>query len=129
MKKTIFWILGIGVILFCVVMISTFSKIHRQVDRITTVATNEYQLNAIASLTALIKSENHGFEEKNSAIWALGQFADLEALPFLEQLNSQTDGEKPCYRKNGLCKYEIEKAIKWCTQGNLTSWMYRNIEK
>lgn len=53
-------------------------------------------------------SENHSFEEKNSAVWALGQFADQKALPFL---------------------HEIEKAIKWCKRGNLTSWMYRNIEK
>lgn len=129
MRNTFSVVLSIGFMIFCLMVIFTFSRIHKQVDEITMIAMKEYRLNAIESLTNLIKSENHSFKDKNSAIWALGQFADQEALPFLEGLYIQTEEKGPCSRNNELCKYEIEKAIKWCKQGNLTSWMYRNIEK
>ena len=129
MKKTFLVILGTGLILFCVFVIYTFSTIHRQVEEITMIAVNEYKLDAIESLTRLVKSENHSFKDKNSAIWALGQFADQRALPFLEELYSQTAENSPCSRNNELCKYEIEKAIKWCMNGNWTSWMYKKIDK
>lgn len=124
MKKTVIWILVTGLILFCGITIITFLLIHRQVDRITTIAVSEFKKDAVESLTDLIKAENHSFTEKNFAIWAIGQFADRKALPFLEKLNAETGDKSPCDRKNELCKKEIEKAIKWCRNGNLTSWMY-----
>ncbi|NND08039.1 MAG: HEAT repeat domain-containing protein [Saprospiraceae bacterium] len=128
MRKTWLVVLITGTFIFAIVAIFTFTKIHHQVEDITTIAVTAYRLDAIGSLTKLIESENHSYEEKNSAIWALGQLADQEALPFLEQLNTQTKEKSPCNRNSGLCKGEIEKAMKWCRNGNLTSWMYRHIE-
>ncbi len=90
-------------------------------------ATSAFNKNAIESLTYLINSEDFSIEEKNTAIWALGQFADPKALPLLEKLNSETREQNRCNRKLELCKREIEKAIKWCKNGNATKWMYRKL--
>jgi len=108
----------------------TFNQIYRQVTRITELAKSEFSGDAVEALSSLIESDAYGFEEKNTAIWALGQLADSEALPFLEELNSDTEDDIiPFDRSSGLSKYEIEKAIQWCQKGNLTSWMYGKIRQ
>ena len=127
MKKLLIWTLGIGLVLFCAFAIFTFSTIYKQVEKISMSAMTNFNKNAIESLTDLINSENFSFEEKNTAIWALGQFADPKALPLLEKLNSETREQNRCDRKDDLCKMEIERAIKWCKKGNATKWMYRKL--
>lgn len=128
MKGIILWILVAGLAILLGSACYTFNRIYRQVDRITGLAKKEYPGNAVEALGSLIASDACGFEEKNTAIWALGQLADPEALPLLEELNSVTqDDSVPFDRSSGLSKYEIEKAIKWCRKGNLTSWMYKKI--
>ena len=128
MKRIILWILVAGMVFLLGSACYTFNRIYRQVDRITDLAKKEFPGNAVEALGSLIASDAHGFEEKNTAIWALGQLADPEALPVLEKLNSETqDDSVPFDRSSGLSKYEIEKAIKWCRKGNLTSWMYKKI--
>ena len=129
MKRIILWILAGGMIILLGTAGYTFSLIHKQVNRITAVAKSEISGNAVEALSRLIESDAYGFEDKNTAIWALGQLADPEALPFLERLDAETaEDAVPFDRSGGLSKYEIEKAMKWCRKGNLTSWMYRNIE-
>lgn len=118
-----------GFVLFCASGFFTFCIIHKQVDEITTIAKNNFNKNAIESLTDLINSGNFTFEEKNTAIWALGQFADKTALPVLMNLNSGISDQNRCNRKHELCKREIERAIKWCTKGNITNWMYTKINR
>lgn len=67
---------------------------------------------------------------KRIIIRALGQLADPQALPFLELLNAELKGDPvPFDRSSGLSKYELEKAVKWCNKGNLTSWMYKKIKE
>ena len=128
MKKIFIWIALIGFIIFIGLAGFTFSKIYHSVERITDIAKNEFEGNAIESLIELVNSKNHSIREKNTAIWALGQIADEKALPFLEKINSETNQNSPCNLSNTICKGEIEKAIKWCKKGNLTSWMYRKIK-
>lgn len=90
----------------------------------------EFSGDAIKALESLIQSDQYNYEEKNMAIWALGQFADPEALPFLVKLSSETEDDSvPFDRSSGVSKYEIEKAIKWCRKGNLTSWMYKKLKE
>lgn len=128
MKRIILWILVAGLAILLGSACYTFTRIYRQVERITGLAKKEFPGNAVEALGSLITSDTYGFEEKNTAIWALGQLADPEALPVLENLNSVTqDDSVPFDRSGGLSKYEIEKAIKWCRKGNLTSWMYKKI--
>jgi hypothetical protein len=129
MKKLIIMTLVICFILFCTAVIYTFSVIHDQVEKITVTAKANFRKNAIESLAALIDSENFSYSDKNTAIWALGQYADAEALPFLEKINAATKDQNYCNRERELCKKEIEKAIKWCSKGNVTSWMYKKMNK
>jgi len=53
----------------------------------------------------------------------LGQLADPKALPILKDLYT---GEIT-YRESlytTLSQYELQKAIRWCEQGNITNWIY-----
>lgn len=130
MKRIIIWIIVAGFVILLGSAGYTFNQIYRQVTRITEVAKSEFSGAAVEALSSLIESDAYGFEDKNTAIWALGQLADPEALPFLEKLNSKTEEDIiPFDRSSGLSKYEIEKAIKWCQKGNLTSWMYGKIRQ
>jgi len=130
MKRIIIWIIVAGFVILLGTAGYTFNQIYRQVTRITEVAKSEFSGDAVEALSSLIESDAYGFEDKNTAIWALGQLADPEALPFLEKLNSETEEDIiPFDRSSGLSKYEIEKAIKWCQKGNLTSWMYGKIRQ
>ena len=126
MKRIFLWIIVAGLVIFLGSACYTFNLIYRQVYRITATARSEFSGNAVQALSSLIESDSHGFEERNTAIWALGQLADPEALPFLERIHAEAGTQTvPFDRSGGLSKYEIEKAIKWCSKGNLTSWMYR----
>lgn len=129
MKRIILWTIVAGIVILLGAALYTFNQIHRQVYRITEMAKQEFGGNALEALSSLVKSETYNFEDKNTAIWALGQLADPEALPFLEQLNSGLEEDVvPFDRSSGLSKYEVEKAIKCCLKGNLTSWMYGKIK-
>lgn len=128
MKRIIIWILIAGFIVFCGLTITTALVIYHQVKEISGIAKAEFKENSVESLIKLIESDSHGFAEKNTAIWALGQFADKNAIPFLEELEVLADQNEPCNRQTVLCKEEIQRAIKWCKKGNATSWMYRKIK-
>jgi hypothetical protein len=129
MKRIILWTIVALLAILLGTVCYTFNQIYRQVNRITAIAKSEFPGEAVEALSSLIESDLHGFEQKNTAIWALGQLADPEALPLLEQLDAETPEDSvPFDRSGGLSKYEIEKAIKWCTKGNLTSWMYTKIK-
>jgi hypothetical protein len=128
MKRIILWALVAGLVIFAGAASYTFHRVYKGVVRITEQAKSEFSGDAMEALRSMIVSDSFSFEEKNTAIWALGQFADPDALPFLEELNSGIAEQRvPFDRSSDLSKYEIEKAIKWCKKGNLTSWMYRKI--
>ena len=80
MKKILVWIVIPGVVLFLGFVVYTFSSIYKGVERITITAKTEFQGDAVHSLIDLVHSENYDFEEKNQAIWAIGQYADLSAV-------------------------------------------------
>ena len=128
MKKILIWTLTAGCLVFCGVLIYVFTVIYREVDRISGIAKTEFKENSVESLIKLIESNDHCFAEKNTAIWALGQFADEKALPFLEMLDLEAVPDDPCNRQKVLCKREVQRAIKWCSMGNATSWMYKKIK-
>ena len=104
----------------------SFRLIYKGVMAACINANREHAGNCSQSLIAYIKSDQQTFENKNKALWALGQLANKEALPFLKELESEISLEHPCDRGIQLCGLEVKKAIQWCSSGNLTSWMYRN---
>jgi hypothetical protein len=118
------------VILFTVavtaILVISFFSIFRGVRSACIKAKVIYQLDCTGSLIEFIKFDKYSFRERNTAIWALGQLADKRALSYLEELNRTVPDSHKCSYDKSLCKYEIEKAIKWTVNGNMTSWMYRN---
>lgn len=101
--------------------------IRSQVIKTCRLAKEEYQLNCTDSLILLLSDKNKNYQEKNTAIWALGQLSDKEALPTLKGLYTGDLPQKEPWSKK-ISQYELKKAIKWCEEGNITSWMYRNID-
>jgi hypothetical protein len=66
---------------------------------------------AVAALMIIVQSDSHSLEERNNAVWALGQARDRRALPVLRTY--YTGGE--CDHSRKLCQHELDKAIKLCS--------------
>ena len=90
---------------------------------------NIYGTDCVGSLIACAGDGSRSFRERNRAVWALGQIADKRALPFLEKLGENAADDPPCSLDKCISSHEVNKAVKWCTRGNATSWMYRHREE
>ena len=110
-------------------LVFTFVRSYNEVKDISVRAKNVMGEECVPSLIAYYNSIYCVPDDKATVIWAIGQIADDKALNFLYQLQEKfkcTD----CVNNNPneyyeIC-YETNKAIKLCTQGNITSWMYSN---
>ena len=122
-KKTLGTVLLIGFFIFIFSMNSIYFTVKTACDE----SINIFEGDCVEALMQITQSNNFNYEQKNHAIWALGQLADSRGLIVLEKLNEEAK-ENPCKLNEAICKYEVQKAIKWCTKGNLTSWMYKNIK-
>lgn len=129
MKKTFLVILLFVSVLGVGVVAISFCKIYSDVKMACQKAQQEYHQDRVSSLIEVVKSDKPSFRERNTAIWALGQLADKRALPFLEELDKSLPPQTKCVYGQYLCKYEVQKAIRWCRQGNVTSWMYHGLPK
>ena len=72
----------------------------------------------VEALIAIVDSDAFSREERNRAVWALGQIADPRAIPVLEK---HYTGE-PCDHTQYLCQYELKKAILKCQGDFKGSW-------
>ena len=108
--------------------ISCFS-IFSGVKSICFEAKKEFKGDSVEALMALIESDKFGFQEKNKAIWALGQIGDKRAMPLLEKLNTGEVQKAPYNTDKYIVQYSVKKAIKQCKgEFSLTRWMYRWLE-
>lgn len=115
--------IGAMVLLF---FIGSLVFIQHDVKQICAEAKQAYQLDCVDSLVSYASSEEHSYRKRNKAIWALGQIADRDAVPFLMSLSRQVEKKKRYDLNEELSAYEINKALRWCTQGSSVSWMYLN---
>lgn len=77
----------------------------------------------IVALMAFVETPTHSLQERNRAIWALGQLGDSRALPFLEE--HFTGG--PCDHDRALCQRELGKALALCRGGtNIPALVWRH---
>jgi len=127
LKTYILYVLVIAIFFVILSVIFSFHAIYTGVKNISVEAKMEFGQDCAQSLVLYIQSDDHTEKDKTHAVWALGQLADKDALPFLENLQQEYDCQEDP-QKSKIC-YEIYKAIKWCTHGNATSWMYKNREK
>ena len=133
MKNNCFRLLKYGIlaalVLFAIFVIVTFSSIYFGVKEACLLAKSEFPGDCQTALVQYIESKNHTIREKNTAIWALGQLADTRSVEFLEELEDLIPPSEKCQHDKHPCSYEIQKALKWSRNGNMTSWMYRNQDK
>lgn len=120
MKKII---LGV-IIIAALVVLSGFFWIFYTVKKTCDLAKEKHGGKCQEAVVKVIGDEKSGPREKNDAIWALGQLAEPESLAALENIYSGKvpEGREPL--DEVVSQYEIEKAIRWCKNGNATSWMY-----
>lgn len=127
----VLYIVAIGASIGMLFFVITFTWISYEVKQICLQAKQSYNTQVkrgekggcVQPLTKLLEDKNKGYRARNSAIWALGQIADMRALPILEKYYTGVIPSREPLDKT-ISQYELRKAIKWCRQGNITSWMY-----
>jgi len=117
--------IGIGILVFLFFFLISVNWIGYCVKSRCELAQRQFEGDCVEALIEFANDEPNSFKERNSAIWALGQLADKRALPFLEEIDQSSFKETPCKLTENICHYEIEKAIKWCTDGNITHWFHK----
>jgi len=122
--KNIIFVGIVGTNIFCMILVITFTWIRYDVKTYCEVAKKEYSGSCLEALSSQLEDINQGFKSRNSAIWALGQLADKKSLPFLNKYYTGNIPRRELLNKT-ISQYELEKAIRWCEKGNITSWMYK----
>ena len=111
--KIALWILAIAVGLLIVVYIGVSLMIGWGINKESRSAMARFSGDRIEALMAFVDCQDCRLEDRNHAVWALGQLRDKRALPVLYRYRTG----KPCNHWRQICQYEISKAIRW-TEGN-----------
>lgn len=119
----------IGISLFLVgCAIAVYATLFYHVNKYCTEAKNTYGGACADALIKLTQDESAQIRKRNDAIWALGQLADKKALSILKSMyKGVPDSREPLDKV--ISQYEIRKAMRWCSEGNWTSWMYMIIRE
>lgn len=77
----------------------------------------------VEGMIQTLRDNRNSYQERNKAIWVLGQLADKRALATLQEYYTGPLPKREPLNST-LSQYELEKAIRWCTDGNITRWIY-----
>jgi len=125
-KKIVLYVFAILLFFLLLSVIFSFHAIYSSVKNICIRAKSDFGEDCITSLILIIRTDGYSEKVKIHAVWCLGQIADSSAIPYLEEFQEKFECNDPS-QKSKMC-YELYKALKWCKNGNITSWMYRNRE-
>jgi hypothetical protein len=126
-KKTIFVALVFCLLLSVLLFLITLSSIYLSVAKTCKEGKQQYEGDCVQAMIHRLNSPNFTAREKNKAIWVLGQLADKRALPELtKRFSGIPEHKEPLGEK--ISQYELYKAIKWCENGNSTSFMYKYVK-
>jgi hypothetical protein len=118
---------AVGVSIFLLLVVVTFSWIGYEVKQQCKDAEREYGKDCVASLMALLDDEKKSFRDRNSAIWALGQMGDKKALPTLQSYYTGDIPNREPLDKT-ISQYELKKAIGLVNGGmNITAFFWRGL--
>lgn len=120
----------LGLIIIVVLAVASgFFWIFYVAKKTCDLAKEKYGGKCQEALAKVLEDEKSSFKEKNDAIWTLGQLAEPESLAALEKIyaGKVPEGREPL--DEVVSQYELEKAIRWCKNGNATSWMYGFLKK
>jgi hypothetical protein len=110
LKKFLLYGIPTGIILLIVAYGLACWSIGAGVKSISEEALAVYAGDTIEALMKYVDSEEQSLQQRNRAVWTLGQIGDPKALPVLEKFYT---GEQ-CDHSQSLCQHELEKAIKAC---------------
>lgn len=108
--------MSIGLSIFMLFFFITSAWIGYEVQDTCHDAIQSYGGDCIGALTTLVEDETKPYQDRNSAIWALGQFGDNRALNTLQNLYTGEIPEREPLDET-LSQYELQKAIK-LVEGN-----------
>lgn len=81
--------------------------------------------NCSQNLQSLLDNPEEEFRKRNSAIWALGQIQDKEAVGVIEKYYTGKIPKKESL-DDTLSQYEMKKALKLINaEPNISSWVWR----
>ena len=112
-SKIASWILAIVAGILIVAYLGVSIMIAWGINKESRSAMARFAGDRIEALMALVDCQNCRLEDRNHAVWALGQLRDKRALPVLYKYRTG----KSCNHSWQICQYEISKAIRW-TEGN-----------
>lgn len=120
--ETAIWIMFITVIvLYAIGARMIFTGVQRYAHEAQAIYGGDH----VGALIARVEDENASFEQRNSAIWALGQIGSERALPALHKLDTDELQEPPYDSTSVIVQYGVEKSIKQINRFSVTRWMYR----
>lgn len=124
--KKLLFLATIGISVFVLFFMVTCVWIGFDVKRQCSDAKNEYnQEKCVDALIMLLNDKNRGYSARNSAIWALGQLGDVEALPVLQNYYTGNIPDREPWN-NVISQYELSKAINLLNGGtNITVLFWR----
>jgi len=125
-KQPIIFIGSIGISILILFFVISCTWIGFDVKTKCFNAKKEYGGSCTQSLISLLEDNNRGFSARNSAIWALGQLGDPNALPTLQKFYTGNIPDREPLDKT-ISQYELKKAINLTSGGkNITIifWKY-----
>ena len=103
------WILGILAGLAVIAFVGISLRIGYDVNNMSKMAMKQFGGGRVEALIAQVDCETCNLDDRNHAVWALGQLADKRALAVLYKYYTG----KPCNHTRQICQYELSKAIRW----------------
>ncbi|MBU0731322.1 hypothetical protein KKC88_00400 [Patescibacteria group bacterium] len=125
-KNIIIYVIAIGIGIFFFLFISSSTLIGNSVEQKCEIAQAKYEGDCVEALILFVDDDENGYEERNSAIWALGQLGDERAM---DVLNKYYTGDIPDREplEEGISQYELKKAINLAGGGfNITAFIWRS---
>jgi hypothetical protein len=115
-------VLTLAALGFCGILVSIRSGLQRFSDE----ATTRFPGGRVDALIQVVDCSFCPMQDRNHAVWALGQMVEERAMPVLRK---HFDGQ-PCTHGSRLCQYELGKAIRMIeTRKERSGPFYRMIAK
>ncbi len=92
-------------------------------------ARGKYRGDCVEALMAYLEDEENSLEERNKAVWALGQIGDRRAKDLVEKYYySYEIWGKKCEHDKYLCQRELAKTVRrFRGEMNAVGWVWKKI--
>ena len=111
--KFIIYITAVFATVSVIIYLYSSIQIGNEVEMAVHKAKSLFPGDQIESLISVVESEEISLDERNKAVWALGQLGSEKALPILHKYAY----DSVCDHERRLCGEELQKAINLCEGG------------